>query len=502
MNGVLYPYLIMKLNNMILSRDTQLRYGIYKHVSKLEMKVIEKYHSGDMLSRINDDMGSLFDFLSLGILNIFIIFINGLSPLVLIFYYSWQIGIFLIITGVLTLALNKYFSKNIREKTKLLSEQKSETNGLFIDIVSSLPIIKVFHINHKIMEDYDNKNKDLLTKNYELEKNRTKLDAITSLISNINSLGVLFLGAWFYIKGTLDIGTIIMIMMLKQYTMYFFISISNSIINLQNSLNAGDRLKEILDLPIESSNGNEDLIINEESLISLKNIKFSYDEKNTILNKLSLNMKSKQNIALVGPSGSGKSTIMKLLLKFYDIGRGKLKLNGKNIDNYSIKSLRNNISYVSQDSKLFIGTIKENIRYGKLDATDEEIIEAAKSANAHDFIINLPKGYDTEIEEGGQNLSGGQRQRISIARAILKDAPIVLLDEPTSALDPESEYLVQEGLERLMKDKTTIVVAHRLSTIKNSDVIYVLDKGKIIECGCHDELLEKNGLYKSLYELQ
>ncbi|MBQ3833952.1 MAG: ATP-binding cassette domain-containing protein [Elusimicrobia bacterium] len=260
---------------------------------------------------------------------------------------------------------------------------------------------------------------------------------------------------------------------------------------------------EIFDEKIEIVDAPNAKELNEFSKdIVYKNVVFSYEQDKTILKNVSLDIKKGQTVAFVGPSGSGKSTIANLILRFYDVNSGEILVDGTNIKNIQIKSLRDKIGTVSQDVFLFNNTIKYNISYGKLDATDEEIEAAAKAANAHKFISNLPEGYNTLIGERGMKLSGGEKQRIAIARAMLKNPPILVLDEATSALDSESEKLVQEAIENLMKNRTVILIAHRLATVRNADKIVVIDRGTIAETGTHTELLAKNGVYAKLCNMQ
>jgi ABC-type multidrug transport system fused ATPase/permease subunit len=236
--------------------------------------------------------------------------------------------------------------------------------------------------------------------------------------------------------------------------------------------------------------------------IGFSDVKFSYNQTRTVLKDFNLNIEAGEHVALVGPSGSGKSTVVKLLFRFYDLDKGKILIDGQKISGVTQESLRDQVSLVPQDPSLFHRSLKENIRYGKLDATDEEVVEAAKKAHSHDFISSLSQGYDTLVGERGIKLSGGERQRVAIARAILKDAPILVLDEATSSLDSESEMLIQDALKTLMKGKTSIVIAHRLSTIMQMDRIIVMQDGRIIDQGTHQELLKRQGMYKKLWEIQ
>lgn len=277
-----------------------------------------------------------------------------------------------------------------------------------------------------------------------------------------------------------------------------FLNLGNNYSRLQEYMSNASRVFEILDQQPEDEIYKTEKDADKSAMISFENVSFSYETRKAVVNNMSITMKKGQSAALVGPSGGGKNTIIKLLLGFYPISSGSIAINGKSMSEYNIHTIRDMIAYVPQDGYLFDGTIMENIRFGKLSATDEDVIEAAKAAYADDFIQKLPDGYETVVHNRGGNLSGGQRQRVAIARAFLKNAPILLLDEATSALDTESEQQVQISIEALMKNRTTIAVAHRLSTIENSDVIFVIENGAVLEQGTSDELMEKGGLYLQL----
>lgn len=304
------------------------------------------------------------------------------------------------------------------------------------------------------------------------------------------------------------VGTVLAVMQLMGNANYMFENIGNFIKDMQKSLAGASRVLKLLGMESEKDRCSDTLSLENsmvkenfltEAMVEFKNVNFSYTNC-PVLKDLNLNIKSQKITAIVGHSGSGKSTLAKLLLGFYSSNSGDIIIDGNSISKYPLILLRDKIAYVPQNPYLFKGSIGENIGFGKLNSSIEAIIAAAKIANAHDFIINLPNGYDTLVGERGENLSGGQKQRIAIARALIKDAPILLLDEATSALDLESEREIQKELEGLMKNRTTIVIAHRLSTIKNADEIYVLDNGQVAEHGNHENLLLKNGLYKAMLQ--
>ncbi|MCG8400221.1 MAG: ATP-binding cassette domain-containing protein, partial [Firmicutes bacterium] len=315
----------------------------------------------------------------------------------------------------------------------------------------------------------------------------------------VKTLGVIVIGIYMIINKLTDIGTLLALFNLNN-NVGILSNLGNIIGKLQISLAGVRRVADLLAEEVETHNY-ENLIPKEkiDSMIELKGVKFCYDQK-IVFDEISLLAKKGESIALIGKSGCGKSTIAKLLLGFYEFKDGNILIEGRSVSNYSLEELRSKIAYVPQNPYLFAGTIKENISYGRLNSTDAEIIASAKKANAHDFIMEQEAGYNTFIGEGGANLSGGQKQRLAIARAIIKDAPILLLDEATSALDSHAEAEVQEAIEKIMKEKTVLIIAHRLSTVRKVDRIYVIDDGKVLQWGDHEQLIAQKGIYHKLYK--
>jgi len=327
----------------------------------------------------------------------------------------------------------------------------------------------------------------------------------------VSFVGIIAIGGWMAVQGQLSWGALIATIQMASGITWMFFEMGSFVTRLQASLAGADRIFEILDMPLEqwgegkagaTGHGPQKVQKGHVTAIEFCDVRFSYNRDNRVLNGFNLAIHQDQVVALVGSSGSGKSTLLKLLLGFYDTDGGEITVFGKSIREYTLEQLRRLIAYVPQDNYLFSGTIRENIAYGKEGASHQEIEEAAKGAFAHDFIMDLPAGYDTQVGERGAHLSGGQRQRIAIARAFLKNSPILLLDEATSSLDSESEQQVQKALERLMKGRTTLVVAHRLSTVQNADIILVLEDGSICEQGDHESLMTLGGSYAKLYGMQ
>ncbi len=495
-------YIISKLATLTMYN---LRYELFVKFQKLGLDYHEspKRTTGKKINYLTGDINTIQQLIQSGLLislsNIFLIlgalfFMILLSPTLTLVSFL-IVPLFFGIAGVLIRKAKKYF-KELRERIATVTSTLDES-------IMGMRIIQSFAEEESNLKEFNEAT--------ELEKQTTMKTAklmayIPGIVIIIIALGissVLFTSGILIREGTLTQGTLIAFVF---YLFSFFeplFSFMGFMTLLQNSLAAGSRIIRILD---------ENLSINEkENAIEIQNIKgrieynnvnFSYEEGIPILKNIDIKINAKERLALVGYTGAGKSTFIKLLSRFYDPTDGEIKIDGFNLKNLKIKSLRNKLGIVLQDNFLFSGTIKENIRYGKLDATDEEIIETAKKVRVHEYIMELREGYDTIVGERGSRLSEGQKQLIAFARALITDPPILILDEATSSIDPYSELLIQQALETLMKGRTSISIAHRLSTIINSDRIIVLDKGQIIEQGSHQELVEMDGFYNQLYRMQ
>jgi len=398
----------------------------------------------------------------------------------------------------------KVFSVKFRAVNKRITDHIAEVNSYILESLSSIKIVKSY-----TKEDYEKRRfHDKMNQNYYYSMKAVRLTAFLKPINEIVSLGgmvfIIGFGGYLMITGKMNMGDLTAFLVLLTMSYKPIKGLGDTPNVIQRALASSDNIFSILDRQTEfipEFNGKTDIDkINGE--VEFRNIYFSYNSKEEVLKDLSFSVKPGETVALVGPSGAGKSTIINLILKFYLPDKGSIFIDGKDVHDISIKSLRSQIGIVPQETMLFSGTVLENIKYGNLAASDEEIYSAAKAANAHMFIENFPNGYQTEIGERGVQLSGGQRQRLSIARAFLSNPRILLLDEATSSLDSESEKLVQEATENLMKNRTSFVIAHRLSTIQNADKILVVDRGKIVQSGKHQDLLNQEGIYKNLYQQQ
>jgi len=403
---------------------------------------------------------------------------------------------------VVTVA-TRYFGQKSRKLSRNIQDELADSTAVAEDALGAVRLVKAF-----VREDYEvGRYTTAIEKLFKTARRKVVLTQLFWSGVGIMFLSTLVIIFWYggkeVLADRLTAGDLVAFII---YALNISRSISQTS-RLYTAVNtaagASERIFELLEEDPEIKDAEEAKELNAvEGNISIQNLSFSYEDDRVILNNLNVEVKAGQTIALVGPSGAGKTTLLNLIPRFYDPKEGAILVDGKDIRDVKFKSLRNYISIVPQEVHLFGTSIRENIKYGRLDATDEEIIEAAKDANAHDFISEQPEGYDAMIGEKGVKLSGGQRQRLAIARAILKNPRILLLDEATSSLDSESEALVQEALYRLMKGRTTFVIAHRLSTVQHADRILVLDRGEIVEDGTHQELLSMGGLYSRLYELQ
>jgi len=480
-----------------------IRKSVFNKLKVLPLSYIKGKHSGELVSRFTNDINEVEKAYASYFIDFSSRILTGIGTLIFTFVLEWRLGVISVIIGVLSLLVNIYYAKILKNMSIKVQESLSNLNERLTDLLEGIYLIKSFNISNVILDKYNKRN----TEAYQLSKDRVNQKSIVSAMNNIIGIitfgGIVGVGSYLVIKGETSVGVIVAVVQLQNGVSSLARGLGDFISELQGSLAAADRLFEVLDEEEEpeSFELTGDYEADKDFGISFNNVGFEYDREK-VLRELTFNVPKGKVYALAGPSGGGKTTIFKLLLNLYPPKEGNIAIGGKPISNQNIKDIRKKIAYVPQDAYLFSGTIMDNIRHGKKNATFDELVNAAKMANAHDFIVNMEDGYDTLVGEKGSKLSGGQRQRIAIARAILKDAPILLLDEATSSLDTESEKLVQEALNKLMIGRTTLVIAHRLSTIEDADEILVLKEGNIAERGRHSELLELNGIYEGLYAQQ
>lgn len=499
--GYLAKYFIASLQNGML-RD--IRYNIYEKITELPVSYFTEKRKGDFISRITSDV-QVIQHSFLKMLEMFV-----KEPLTIIFtllgmiLISWKLTIFVFIFLPISGLLISAIGKKLKSDSTKAQEESAHFLSLTEETLSSLPIIKGFNAEEKFqktfMESVQRLNKIL---NSLLHRQQ-----LASPMSEFLGVVVITIILWFggrmvLIEQSLDAATFIGFLTLTYNILTPAKNISKASYSIREGNASAERIMEILETenPIKDA---PDAVVKEsfEDHINIENISFAYEKDEKVLKSFSMYVKKGETVALVGQSGSGKSTIANLVTRFYDVNEGEIKIDGVNIKNVTKKSLRSLMGLVTQDSILFNDTVRNNVGLGKGNATEEDIIHALKVANAWEFVSELPQGLDTNIGDSGGKLSGGQKQRLSIARAVLKDSPIMILDEATSALDTESEKLVQLALQNMTKNRTSIVIAHRLSTIQNADKIIVMHKGEIVEQGKHDQLMAKNGTYKKLVDMQ
>ena len=480
-----------------------IRSEVFRKLQRLSMSFYDKNKTGTIMSYVTNDVNALQGAMvdnTIELVTEGIILIGSVCAMI---YLDWKLTLFTILTFPVVLYFMNYVGKKIRRSGGQIQEATADITSVLQESVSSARVVKSFVREQYEIERFERENEANLKANL---KNAKYMATLTPTIEFVAALGVtliLWYGGNNVIAGETTAGSLVAFLA-------YAVNISNPIKritrvsgNIQKALAAAQRVFDVLDLREEVRDlPDAKALPAVTGNVSFEHVTFSYNTGDEILHDLSFTAKPGQAIGLVGPSGAGKSTVASLLPRFYDCDAGTIRIDGTDIRHVTLDSLRNQVGIVPQETILFNGSVYDNILYGRLDATKEEIEAAAKAANAHDFIMELPEGYNTMLGDRGVNISGGQRQRIAIARAILKDPRILILDEATSALDTESERVVQEALNRLMVGRTSIIIAHRLSTIKNADRILVLDKGKLVEDGTHEELMAKNGLYAHLYQIQ
>lgn len=477
----------------------RMRSDLYKKIQSLPIRYFDTHRSGDIMSRFTNDVDTVGEMLNTTLIQIISGAITIVGTVVLMIYTNWILGLItLIMTPVLT-----YVSRMILKKgrTAYVEQQKNlgMLNGFSEEIISGQKVVKVFNHENVAMEEFDFLNEELVNSQIKAQFRSGIMGPVTHQLSNVSYGIVACLGGILVALRGFDYGGLAISLNFTRSFNRPINEISMQMNVIFSALAGAERVFEVLDEKSEEASNDE---ISPESIkghIVLDNVSFGYTPDTTVLHNISLYAKPGQKIAFVGSTGAGKTTVTNLLSRFYDIKEGAITVDGIPIDRIDRATLRRNVAMVLQDTHLFTGTVRENIRYGRLDATDDEVVAAAKIASAHSFIINLEHGYDTVLENDGANLSQGQRQLLNIARAAISNAPILILDEATSSVDTRTEKHIEEGMDRIMENKTTFVIAHRLSTVRKSNAIMVLEKGRIVERGDHDELLALGGRYSDLY---
>ena len=481
-----------------------IRIEVYEKVLKLPLSFFSDERKGDIIARMSSDVGAVENSITSSIdmlirqpIAIIVCFATMITV-------SWQLTLFVLIVAPIAGWIMGAVSRKLKSQSATVQNQWGDLLAQLDETLGGLRIIKAFIAEHKMLQRFTDINDRYRSNVNAMAIRQSAAHPMSEFLGTIIIVVVLWFGGYLILSESnlIDASTFIFYMVILYSVINPIKELSKATYQIPVGLASMDRIDFILkaDNPIKEPAEPQPITFDKD--IELRNVSFSYTEGRPVLKNINLKVPKGKTIALVGQSGSGKSTLVDLIPRYHDVNEGEVLIDGKNIKSVRISELRTLIGNVNQEAILFNDTFYNNITFGVENATMEQVIEAAKIANAHDFIMESEHGYDTMIGDRGGRLSGGQRQRVSIARAILKNPPILILDEATSALDTESERLVQEALERLMKSRTTIAIAHRLSTIKNADEIYVLYEGEIVECGQHDELIAKNGYYKRLYDMQ
>lgn len=480
-----------------------IRAAVFKKLQRLSVSFYDKNKTGTIMSYVTNDVNALQSAMVENTIEMITEGFILIGSVVAMIYLDWRLTLFTACTFPVVLWFMEFFGKKIRKTGGRIQECTADITSVLQESVASARVIKSFVREDYEVDRFDVENKANFRANMKNAQLMATLTPVVELVAAIGVTMIIWYGGNNVINGTITAGSLVAFLT-------YAVNISNPIKrltrvigNIQKALAAAQRVFMIIDMPEEIAESRDAKQLPEVSgKVEFQNVSFAYNDKGNVITDLSFSVKPGEVIAIVGPSGAGKSTIANLLPRFYDVNKGDIKIDGHSVREVTLDSLREQVGIVPQETMLFNGSVYNNILYGRLDATKEEIEAAAKAANAHDFIMQLTDGYETKLGDRGVNLSGGQRQRIAIARAILKNPRILILDEATSALDTESERVVQEALDRLMVGRTSFVIAHRLSTVKNADKILVLEKGNLVESGTHDELLALDGLYAHLYKIQ
>ncbi|MGB4643032.1 MAG: ABC transporter ATP-binding protein [Dethiobacteria bacterium] len=483
--------------------EYDMRQDLFDHIQKLSFRYFDKTKTGHIMSRLVNDLNEISELAHHGPEDLFIATVTLTGAFIIMMMLNWKLAllVFLPIPAMIWFAVSK--NKEMQTTFRNVRLKVADINARVEDSISGVRVVKSFTNEWYEKEKFERDNLNFRRSKQKSFRVMAQFFSGINLFSNLISLIVLFFGGYFIYRGELTLGVLVGFLLYVNMFLQPIRRISVLVETYQRGMAGFHRFVETLQIEPEIVDHKEARPAGRlKGEIVFDNVTFSYNRDKNILEDISLRIAPGETVALVGPSGAGKTTLCNLIPRFYDLQKGSIKIDGTDIRDFTQRSLRQNIGIVQQDVFLFTGTIRENIAYGKIETTDEEIVAAAKQANAHDFIMELEKGYDTYTGERGVMLSGGQRQRIAIARIFLKNPPILILDEATSALDSENEAMIQEALSELSQDRSTLVIAHRLATVRRAHRIIVLTDDGIVEEGTHAQLLKKNGYYARLYRAQ
>lgn len=486
-----------------------LRSSAYAKLNNVPLSYVDSNSHGDIMSRVGNDVDQISDGLIQGFSQLFNGIVTIIGTLAFMLWYNWLIALVVVCLTPLSLFVAYFIAKGCHNMFAMQAKKRGELSGLVTEMLSNQRVVKLFGYEKRAEDRFATINGDLKVWGQNAAFYSAMVNPCTRFVNNVIYVVVCVLGVYLVIKGgvvpgigALSVGALSCVLSYAtQYTKPFN-EITGVVTELQGATAAASRVFDLLEAQNQSSDERFEDLTDAHGNINIDDVYFSYVQDKPLIQGFSLNVKSGQRVAIVGPTGCGKTTLINLLMRFYDPDSGKIEVEGKDITEVTRKSLRLSYGMVLQDTWLKKGTVRENIAYGNPSATDEEIIEAAKAAHIHNFVTHLENGYDTVLDDDGGNISQGQKQLLCIARVMLTHPPMLILDEATSSIDTRTEIKIQQAFEKLMQNKTSFIVAHRLSTIKNADVILVMNKGNVIEKGTHDELLEKGGFYANLYNSQ
>lgn len=483
--------------------EYDMRKDLFDHIQNLSFSYFDENKTGHIMSRLVNDLNDISELAHHGPEDLFIATVTLIGTFIILIRNNWKLGLitFAIIPVMLVFAIRK--NTKMQDSFRIMRSRVADINAQAEDSLSGVRVVKSFTNEAYEREKFDRGNEGFRMSKQNAYKTMAEFYAGINFFSNMTNLIVIIFGGIFYYRGELTTGELFGFLLYVSMFMQPIRKISTLIESYQRGMAGFSRFVEIMEITPEIQDSPDAFDISiEDAKIEFDNVTFSYNNRNNVLKGLSFEIGAGETVAVVGPSGAGKTTLANLIPRFYEVDDGHIRIDGVDIKDVTQRSLRDHIGIVQQDVFLFTGSVRDNIAYGKIDATDEEIIEAAKRANAHEFIMDMEHGYDTYIGERGVKLSGGQKQRLAIARIFLKDPPILILDEATSALDNETEKVIQESLFELSHNRTTLIIAHRLATIRNADRIMVLTDEGIVEEGSHDYLLDRKGIYHNLYTSQ
>lgn len=502
--GALFQWLMGLYTNIVTQKTVKdLRIASFSKINEVPLRYIDSNPHGDIINRVVNDIDLISDGLLQGFTQLFTGIVTIVGTLLFMLSINLSIALVVVLVTPLSLFVASFIAKKSHNSFKVQSATRGELSGYIEEILGNQKVVKAFSYEDEAEEKFKEINARLYESGVKSQFYSSLTNPSTRFVNGIVYAAVGVIGALLAIKGKLTIGDIsCFLSYANQYTKPFN-EISGVVTELQTAFASAKRVFNLLDeLPETPEYKDAISLAKADSDLEINNVNFSYSENKKLIENLNLKVKPGNRIAIVGPTGCGKTTIINLLMRFYDVTSGEIKIDNTNITHLTREGLRRNFGMVLQDTWLYSGTVKENIAYGKADATDEEIIEAAKAAHAHNFIMRLPNGYDTLINDDGSNISQGQKQLLCIARVMLTKPPMLILDEATSSIDTRTEIYIQKAFDKMMEGRTSFIVAHRLSTIKEADLILVMNAGKIIEQGKHEQLLAANGFYANLYNSQ